>query len=84
MKLKMKAVEELRNGLIEKIMAIQNKDYLEVLDRLISINISNSDLIELNEAQKELLEMSEKDISDGKLISHEEMIKRNSEWLNAM
>jgi len=80
----MKAVEELRNGLIEKIMAIQNKDYLEVLDRLISINISNSDLIELNEAQKELLEMSEKDISEGRLISHEEMIKRNSEWLNAM
>jgi len=84
MKLNMKAVEELRNGLIEKIMAIQNKDYLEVLDRLISINISNSDLIELNEAQKELLEMSEKDISEGRLISHEEMIKRNSEWLNAM
>jgi hypothetical protein len=80
----MKAVEELRNGLIEKIMAIQNKDYLEVLDRLISTNISNSDLIELNDTQKELLEMSEKDISEGRLISHEEMIKRNSEWLNAM
>lgn len=31
-----------------------------------------------------MLEMSEEDIQNGKLISQEAMNKRNLEWLNAM
>lgn len=31
-----------------------------------------------------MLEMSEKDIKNGKLISQEAMDKRNLEWLNAI
>ena len=38
----------------------------------------------LKEEQFAMLEMSEEDIKNGKLISQEAMVKRNLEWLNAM
>ncbi len=38
--------------------------------------------MELTKEQKLMLEMSEQDIKNGKLISQEAMEKRNLEWLN--
>ncbi len=78
----MATVDNLRNGLIEKILSIKNKAFLEALDTLISS--SESETIALSKEQKAMLEMSEQDIKDGKLISQEAMDKRNLEWLNAM
>ncbi|MBL1213868.1 MAG: hypothetical protein HND52_10975 [Ignavibacteriae bacterium] len=80
----MATVENIRNGLIDKILSIKNRDFLEALDKLISSSISESDIVELTDEQKIMLEMSEKDIKNGKLISQEAMDKRNLEWLNAM
>ena len=80
----MATVDKIRNGLIEKILSIENKDFLEVLDQLISSSASESEKIELTKEQIAMLEMSEKDIKNRKLISQEAMNKRNLEWLNAM
>lgn len=80
----MATVDNIRNGLIEKILSIKNKDFLIALDKLISYSSSESETIELTDEQKTMLEMSEQDIKNGKLISQEAMDKRNTEWLNAM
>lgn len=80
----MATLENLRNGLIDKIQSIKNKDFLIALDKLISSNSSESEIIELTKEQKIMLEMSEEDIKKGKLISQEAMDKRNLEWLNSM
>ena len=80
----MATVENIRKGLIKKILSIQNKDLLEALDQLISTSASDTELVNLTEEQKIMLEMSEDDIVNGKLISQEAMDKRNMEWLNAM
>jgi hypothetical protein len=80
----MATVDNIRNGLIDKILTIKNKDFLEALDKLISSSASELDMIELTDEQKSMLEMSERDIKKGKLISQEAMDKRNLEWLNAM
>ena len=80
----MATVENIRNGLINKILTIRNKDFLEALDKLISSSSSGSEFVELTNEQKIMLEMSEKDIEKGRLISQEAMNKRNLEWLNAM
>lgn len=80
----MATVEKLRNGLIDKILNIKNKDFLEALDKLISSSAFESDIVELTKEQKEMLEMSEDDIEKGRLISQEAMVKRNLEWLNEM
>ena len=80
----MTTVDKLRNGLIDKILSIKNKDFLEALDKLISSKSSDSSIVELSNEQKIMLKMSEEDIENGNLISQEAMDKRNLEWLNAM
>jgi hypothetical protein len=57
---------------------------LIALDTLISTSTSDSDIVELTAEQKLMLEMSEDDIKNGRLISQEAMNKRNLEWLNEM
>lgn len=80
----MTSVEKIRNELIDKILSIRNIEFLEALDKLVSSSRSETAKVELTDAQKELLLMSEKDIAKGRLISQDEMNKRNLEWLNAM
>lgn len=80
----MATVGNIRNGLIDKILAIKDKEFLETLDKFISSNASDSEIVEVTEAQKKMLEMSENDIKEGRLISQEAMNKRNLEWLNEM
>jgi len=80
----MATVDNIRNGLIDKIMSIKNKDFLVALDKLITSSSSESEIVELTKEQKTMLEMSEEDIKNGRLISQERMDKRNLEWLNEM
>jgi hypothetical protein len=80
----MASVENIKKELINKIKSIKNEEFLIALDQLISSNSFESEIVELTEEQKIMLEMSEKDIKEGKLISQEAMKKRNLEWLNAM
>lgn len=80
----MASVEQIRTGLIDKILSIRNKDFLEALDKLIVSSNSDSEMVELTAEQIVMLEMSEEDIKNGKLISQEAMKKRNLEWLNAV
>lgn len=79
----MATVDKIRKGIIDKLLSINNKDFLEALDKLISSSSSeNINILELTDEQKVILELSEEDIKNGKLISQESMIKRNLEWLN--
>lgn len=80
----MATVDKIRNRLIDKIISIKNKDFLVALDKLIVSSSSETDTVELTNAQKEMLRMSETDIEDGKLISQDAMNKRNLEWLDAI
>jgi len=80
----MKTVDNIRNRLIDKILSIQNKDFLEALDKLIATSSTESETVKLTDEQKIMLEMSEQDIENGRLISQEAMDKRNLEWLDAM
>ena len=80
----MKKVDEIRNGLIDKILTIRNKDFLLALDNLISSSSADTKVVELTAEQKEMLEMSDSDIKNGRLISQEAMDKRNLEWLNGL
>ncbi len=80
----MATVDKIRSGLIDKILAIKNKDFLVALDNLISSSSADNELVELTAEQKEMLEMSEADIKNGRLISQDAMDKRNLEWLNEL
>ncbi|MEJ4087596.1 hypothetical protein [Galbibacter orientalis] len=80
----MATVDTIRNGLIDKILSIKDKDFLVALDKLITSSSCESEMIELTKEQKAILEMSEQDITNGELISQEAMEKRNIELLNAI
>ena len=80
----MATVDKIRSKLIDKILSIQNKDFLVALDNIISSSSAENDIVELTKEQKEMLEMSEADIKNGRLISQQAMDKRNLEWLNEM
>ncbi len=80
----MATVEKIRSELIDKILSIKNKDFLVALDSLITSSSINNEIIKLTDEQIEMLEMSEADIANGRLISQEAMDKRNLEWLNAL
>ncbi|MBS9461902.1 hypothetical protein KIM67_05725 [Flagellimonas sp. 389] len=80
----MATVDKIRNGLIDKILTIRNKQFLEAIDQLITSSASENEIVELSDEQKQMLKMSEEDIQNGSLISQDEMDKRNLEWLNAM
>ena len=58
----MATVDNLRNGLIDKILSIKNKDFLEALDKLIISSESETKIVELTNEQKIMLEMIENDI----------------------
>jgi hypothetical protein len=80
----MATIDKIRNKVIDKILSIRNKEFLETLDKLISFSASESEVVKLTDEQKEMLQMSEEDIKYGRLISQEEMDKRNLEWLDGM
>ena len=58
----MSSTNKIRSGLIDKILSIKNRDFLEALDQLVSTSSSESEIVELSNEQKTMLEMSEKDI----------------------
>jgi phage tail tape-measure protein len=80
----MTTVDKIRNVLIDKILTIKDRDFLEALDKIISSSSSKSAVMETSKEQKQMLEMSEQDIRNGNLISQEAMDKRNLEWLNEL
>lgn len=80
----MATTDKIRSELIDKILSIKNRDFLEALDQLVTTSLSESEIVELTNEQKAMLKISELDIKNGQLISQEAMDRRNLEWLNAM
>jgi hypothetical protein len=78
----MASIDHIRNTLIDKLLSIKNKEFLIALDGIVSSSNTENDIIELTKVQKLLLEMSENDIQQGRVISHEALMRKTSEWLS--
>ena len=79
----MTTIDNLKNNLIDKILSISNEKFLLAIDNLITSTNASEEVVMLTSDQKQLLNLSEKDIEQKLLISQDEMVKRNLEWLNA-
>jgi len=71
----------LRNSLIHKLMAINDLTYLKALHKIVEPYNTKTPLAFTPE-QKRMLEMSEKDIENGRLISQDDLEKEITRWLN--
>ena len=79
----MAQIDIIRNGIIDKLLAISDKKFL--LEILTKIESGSIDLkpTKLSLEQKLMLEMSQADIDAGRLISLSDVDKVDLEWLNA-
>lgn len=80
----MTTIDHLRNSIIDKLLTINNKEYLEGLYKLVSNNQIDSDVVQLTEEQKVMLQLSEEDIEYSRLISQDDLDKQDLEWLKGM
>jgi hypothetical protein len=77
----MTTTDHIRNRIIEKLLTISNKDYLTALSQLIKNSTTDDDTFKLTEVQIVMLNMSEMDIKEKKLIPHSQLDKSDLKWL---
>ena len=77
----MAQVDVIRNGIIDRLLAISDKDYLMALLRLVDNSTVEIGKIQLTKEQKLMLQMSEADHQNGRTISQSELDKNDLEWL---
>ena len=80
----MTATDHIRNGIIEKLLTISNKEYLNALFQVVQSSSADKDIVKLTEEQVVMLNLSEKDIKDGKLISQSKLDKADLKWLKEL
>lgn len=78
----MASISEIRNRLIDRLMAISNSDYLKALEKMIDYSNIQEVSIALTEEQKIMLAMSDEDIQTGRLIDQDSLNKQELRWLN--
>ena len=80
----MAAVDLLRNNIIDKLLTITNKDYLSALYKLVEKSAVDSDTVKLTKEQILMLQLSDADIKNGRLLSQEEVDKSDLKWLKEL
>ena len=74
----MTQTDQIRNSIIDKLLAINNPEVLSMLNDILGKKEGN--VIKLSDAQRKMLEMSEEDILAGRVISQEELNQRDGQW----
>ena len=77
----MAQVDLIRNGIIDKLLSISDKNYLMALLKLVDNSTVQSRVVKLTKEQKLMLSMSELDIKKGRIISQSDLDKSDLEWL---
>lgn len=80
----MTTTDHIRNGIIEKLLTISNKEYLTALFQLVKNSSTDKDIVYLTEEQILMLKLSDKDIKLGNLIPHSQLDKNDLKWLKEL
>ena len=75
----MSKAESLRNSIIDRILVINDLDYLKAIHRI--IQPAHDQIYSLTAEQKSLVQQSLKDAEEGKLMSQEEFEVEQTKWL---
>jgi hypothetical protein len=71
----MSQIDQIRNGIIDRILAITDRKYLSRIEEFISQETTKSTISPLTKEQKIMLELSLADLEKGALISQEDLDK---------
>ena len=80
----MEATDILRNNIIDKLLTITDADDLSAIYQLVERSSSDNDAVKLTEEQTLLLQLSDKDILNGILISQDQLDKEDRQWLKEL
>ncbi len=80
----MATTDHIRNGIIEKLLTITDKDYLTALFQLVKNSTSDKETIKLTEEQLVMLKLSDRDIKEGNLIPQSQLDKSDLKWLKEL
>ncbi|WP_242457702.1 hypothetical protein [Pedobacter sp. BS3] len=80
----MTATDNIRNSIIDKLLTISNKDYLTALYQLVDKSAVGNDMVKLSEEQILMLNMSDEDIKNNRIISQDELDQKDLEWLKSL
>jgi hypothetical protein len=78
----MASIDHIRNNIIDRLLAISNKEYLLALNKLVENSPVENEKIKLSNEQILMLQMSEDDISNNRIISQQQLDKDDIEWLS--
>jgi len=76
----MTTLQKLRTRLIDKIMVSENEQLLNAIEDIL-IATQKDEKMNLTSEQIEMLIMSEKDIEQQRLISEDDLLKKDQEWM---
>ena len=71
---------ELQNIIIQKVLHTDDNQLLDYLNQLLNNN-DNQEIYRLSDFEKSIISKSEADYEAGRVISNEDVISRNEEWL---
>ncbi len=77
----MTTADNIRNNIIDKLLTISNKDYLAALYQLVEKSTVDTDVVKLSKEQILMLQLSDQDILNNRLISQTNLDKEDLQWL---
>ncbi|OIP02990.1 MAG: hypothetical protein AUJ97_05325 [Bacteroidetes bacterium CG2_30_32_10] len=80
----MATIDHIRNGIINKLLTISNKNYLAALSQLVENSSTEKDTVKLTDEQTLMLQLSDNDIKSGKIISQAQLDKSDLKWLKEL
>ena len=78
----MSTTDVLRNNIIDKLLTIDNENYLSALYQLVNSSLVIQDTVKLTEEQILMLQLSDRDIENGRLIPQDKLDKDDLQWLS--
>jgi hypothetical protein len=76
--------DNIRNNIIDKLLTISNKEYLSALYQLVQNSSIDNDIIKLSNEQILMLQLSENDINNGRILTQEQIDKIDLKWLEEL
>lgn len=80
----MASIDNIRNNIIDKLLTITNKEYLSALYQMVQNSAIDNDKVKLTEEQILMLQMSDDDIKNGRLIEQKQLDKEDLKWLREL
>lgn len=76
----MTALENIKNGLIDRILATQNEKLLQAIQTIFESS-KTEELVEFSPEQIKMITMAKEDVAAGRLVSEEDLKASDPEWL---